>query len=204
MRRQADPPSKQRQTSKERTVEIEELFGLPAHPLVVHGAVVLVPLAGAGALLCLSPRIRRHLGVAVLVIAILGTIATGLAQGSGEELEEQVDETELVEEHASMGDTLLPWVIVLDLALGGLLALDLRRRRSGAGADDAAPVDTPGWVGPAAIALSAIIALSAVGGTIRVIQIGHSGAKATWDEEVEGGERDGGGEHEDGEEPDDD
>jgi hypothetical protein len=26
-------------------VEIEELFGLPAHPLVVHAAVVLLPLA---------------------------------------------------------------------------------------------------------------------------------------------------------------
>lgn len=188
-------------------MEIEELFGLPAHPLVVHAAVVLVPLAGVGALLCLSPRIRRHLGIAVFVIAVLGTLATALAQGSGEALEEQVDETELVEEHASMGDTLLPWVIVLDVALGGLLALDLRNRRSSADAD--AAVDAPGWVKPTAIALSAIIAISAVGGTIRVIQIGHSGATATWDEEVEGGEREGGelergDEHEGAEDPDDD
>jgi hypothetical protein len=50
-------------------MEIDELFGLPAHPLLVHAAVVLLPLAA--------------------------TAAIGLAQGPGDALEERVDETRL-------------------------------------------------------------------------------------------------------------
>ena len=29
-------------------MEIDDLFGIPAHPLVVHAAVVLLPLAAIG------------------------------------------------------------------------------------------------------------------------------------------------------------
>lgn len=41
-------------------MEIKELFGLPAHPLVVHAAVVLLPLAAVATLVCAAvPRARR-------------------------------------------------------------------------------------------------------------------------------------------------
>lgn len=164
-------------------MEIESLFGLPAHPLIVHAAVVLVPLSALGTLLCLYPPLRRRLGVAVFVLAVAASFATGLAQGSGEELEHKVDESPLVEEHAEMGTTLLPWVIVMTVTLGGLLALDWQRSRTeGGGEGDTAASAPPAWVKPVVIGASAIMAVTAIGGTVRVIDIGHSGAKATWDD----------------------
>ncbi len=85
---------------------MDELFGLPAHPLLVHAAVVLVPLAAIGVvLIAFWPAARARLGVAVVVIAAVGTVFAYLAMESGEYLEEQVKETEQVEEHAKLGDS---------------------------------------------------------------------------------------------------
>ena len=76
-------------------MELDQLWGLPAHPLVVHAAVVLLPLAAITTLLCAAvPRARRHYAPVALGLALVATLAVGLAQGSGEELEEQVDESE--------------------------------------------------------------------------------------------------------------
>ncbi len=42
---------------------MDELFGLPAHPLLVHAAVVLVPLAAIGVvLIAFWPAARARLG----------------------------------------------------------------------------------------------------------------------------------------------
>ncbi len=42
-------------------MEINSLFGLPAHPLVVHAAVVLLPLAAIATILTAAiPASRRH------------------------------------------------------------------------------------------------------------------------------------------------
>ncbi len=52
---------------------MDEILGLPAHPLLVHGAVVLVPLAAAGVvLIAFWPTARFRLGYAVLAIAAAG------------------------------------------------------------------------------------------------------------------------------------
>ena len=40
--------------------EIDKLFGIPAHPLIVHIPVVLVPLAAVGAVLALVVPRWRH------------------------------------------------------------------------------------------------------------------------------------------------
>ena len=56
----------------------ETLFGLPAHPLIVHATVVLVPL---GALLVLLhavwPAARRRLGVVTPLVALVGLVQAG-------------------------------------------------------------------------------------------------------------------------------
>lgn len=68
--------------------------------LVVHAAVVLLPLATITTLVCAAvPRARRHYAALALGLALVGTLAVALAQGSGDALEEQIDETELVEVH---------------------------------------------------------------------------------------------------------
>lgn len=178
---------------------MDDLFGLPGHPLVVHGAVVLVPLAAIGALACLHPGIRRRFGIVVAVLACLAAAFAWMAQESGQGLEERVDETPLVEEHVEMGGWVLPWVIVLAAAMVATVAFDEVDRR---GRTDTAPAEswadpvaagrgetspsaappTPLWQKAVALGLAGTVAVTAVGSTVAVIEVGHSGAKATWDQ----------------------
>jgi hypothetical protein len=152
-------------------MEIDELFGLPAHPLIVHAAVVLLPLAAVATLVCAAaPGLRRPYAPIALAGALAATLAVGLAQGSGEALEEQVDETELVEEHTEQGESVLPWAIALSVVAVAVTALPtLYRRRP---------------TMPARTVTAVVVALALVAGggaTWTVIDVGHSGAKATWD-----------------------
>ena len=153
-------------------MEIEELFGLPAHPLVVHAAVVLLPLAAIATVVCAAvPRARRHYAPVALGLALVATLAVALAQGSGEELEEKVDETELVEEHTEHGEQVLPWAIAVTVAAAGVAAIPMLERRR------------PTLRGRTVTAVVVAVSLIAGAGAIwTVIEVGHSGAKATWDD----------------------
>jgi len=153
-------------------MEISELFGLPAHPLVVHAAVVLLPLAALATLIAaVAPRVRHQWAPVALAMALAATLAVGLAQGSGEELEEQVDETRLVEEHTERGETVLPWAIALTVAAAAVTVVPLvvRRRQT-----------LPAKTVTAALVVAALI--TGAGATWTVADVGHSGAKATWDD----------------------
>ena len=153
-------------------MEINELFGLPAHPLVVHAAVVLLPLAALATLVAAAvPRLRRHWGPVALAVALAATLAVGLAQGSGEELEEQVDETALVEEHTEKGETVLPWAIAVTVAAAAVTVVPLVVRRR---------PTTPANTVTAALVVAALI--TGAGAVWTVADVGHSGAKATWDD----------------------
>jgi predicted membrane protein DUF2231 len=158
-------------------LEIEELFGLPAHPLVVHAAVVLLPIAAVATIVCAAiPRSRRHYAPVALGVALAATIAVGFAQGSGEELQHKVDETELVEEHTEQGEQVLPWAIAVTVAAAAVTALPyLERRRP----------DLPGRTITAVVLVASLVA--GIGASWTVIDVGHSGAKATWDDVETGG-----------------
>ena len=88
---------------------MESLFdtiaGLPVHPLVVHFAVVLLPLATAGVIAsALFSKIRtRYLGLSVLGV-FFGTGAAFVAKQSGEALAARVG---LPVRHADLGTYLL-------------------------------------------------------------------------------------------------
>jgi uncharacterized membrane protein len=151
---------------------IDELFGLPAHPLVVHLPVLLVPITAVGVVWCtFSARWRARLGWIVVGSAALTVAAVELALNTGEALEERVRETELVEDHAELADAMLPLAIaVLVVALGGMLLERWRDRRPAA----------PGWVRPALAAVAVAAVLSAGAATVQIVRIGHSGARSVW------------------------
>jgi hypothetical protein len=159
-------------------MEIEALFGLPAHPLLVHAVVVLLPIAAVGTVLCaLLPRWRSPYGVLVLGAAVASLVTVLLAQGSGEELEDQVEETELVEEHTEHGEQVLPWSVAEAAAAVAVVgAPGFHRRRPG--------------VSPRALtSVLAVVALAVGAGAVySVIEAGHSGSKAVW-EPVRDGDR---------------
>lgn len=154
------------------------ILGLPAHPLIVHAVVVLVPLAalllGASAV---SPRFRHWARYASPATALVGLIMVPLATSSGENLEHNVQETALLREHTELGDTLLPFMIGVTVLAFALAWFELRGRRDGASS-----TGTAARLGsPAVLRVVAVLGVVAALGTlVQVGRIGHSGAKSVW------------------------
>ncbi|MFE1754242.1 DUF2231 domain-containing protein [Streptomyces anandii] len=149
--------------------------GLPAHVLLVHVVVVLVPLTALVLVVCaLWPQGARRLGLALPLLALVTLVSVPLATQAGEWLERHVDSDPLVRRHAELGDGMLPWALGLFVLAAGVWWLARRTPapeaagpRSGAG-----PV-----IRVAAAVLSVAIAAGAV---VTVYRIGDSGAKAAW------------------------
>lgn len=146
------------------------MFGLPAHPLLVHAPVVLIPiLLAAIVALTVKPQWRAKGGPYLAAGAIGIFVLCVLAAGSGEKLEARVGEGPLVEEHAELGEQLR--LIALFLALA-VTAWVLATR--------AAVKNTAltAIVTPLAVASVALGALA----TVWDVRTGHAGAKAVWKE----------------------
>ncbi len=144
----------------------ETIFGLPVHPLIVHATVVIVPAAALSVLLAaVWPRFRARAGVVVPILALAAVILTPLSTSSGEELQGMVGDTHLVQEHAELAGMLIWWVIPL---LVGGAAIWWFHRRGGA--------PNRGLM----LAAGVISVVAALGTTVQVVLIGHSGANAAW------------------------
>ena len=145
------------------------ILGLPIHPLIVHAVVVLVPLA---ALLlvasAVSSRFRCWARVATPAVALGALALVPLATNSGEGLERRVPPSALVEQHAQLGDTLLPLMLGVSVLA---LALSWLDRRAGRGA---------GGQRLALVGVSVLAVVVASGTLVQVVRIGHSGARAVW------------------------
>ncbi|MGO4341599.1 DUF2231 domain-containing protein [Pedococcus sp. 2YAF34] len=163
------------------------VLGLPLHPLVVHAVVVIVPLAALLlAASAVSPRFRRWALWATPVVAVLGLVLVPVATSSGEDLEHSIQSTPALEAHTELGDTLLPFMIVLTVLAVALFVLERRRTipvsdgpgatRVGAPSDTRTGLDSPVLV--RAVAVLALVASLAT--MVQVVRIGHSGANAVW------------------------
>lgn len=169
--------------------------GIPAHPLIVHAVVVLLPLAAVGGLvIALRASWRRRFGMVVLALAVLSVAAVPLATRTGNQLKTALDlpDNQLIERHADLGDELLPFALafgiaVLFLVIAGRLA-DRERAAATAPSTDADDTVTDRPVGAVsnlwrrlAIVAAALVAFTGVASTVQVIRIGHSGSSAVWE-----------------------
>ena len=78
---------------------LDTFQGLPVHPLVVHFAVVLLPLATISTMISVFiPRYRKSYAFASVIGVFLGTGAAVVAEQSGEALSARVG---LPQEHAN-------------------------------------------------------------------------------------------------------
>ncbi|MGA8115260.1 MAG: DUF2231 domain-containing protein [Actinocatenispora sp.] len=156
-----------------------QINGLPAHVLIVHAVVVLVPLAALVLVLAsVWPTFRRRAGIAVPLLALVALICVPFATEAGEWLEARVPGSELVQKHTQLGGTLLPWVIGLFVvsAVTWLLAWWTERNRSGA---DAGPRRSTGLL-VVRIVVAVVAVAVAVGTVAQVYRIGESGSRAAW------------------------
>lgn len=163
-----------------------EINGLPAHILLVHAVVILVPLAALlGVLGVVWPASRRRLGIATPILALVALLFVPVTSHAGEWLRDHVPDSELVRRHAELGDGLLMPAGVLFLLITALWYLD--RIGPDRSASDGSTTDGSGGVltGRAARAVvSVALVLVAVFAVVQTYRIGDSGAKAAWNGRV--------------------
>ncbi|MGO4663201.1 DUF2231 domain-containing protein [Terrabacter sp. 2TAF16] len=173
---------------------LDTIFGLPVHPLIVHATTVVVPAAAVTVLLsAVWPRFRRWAAWMPLALSVLAVVLTPLSTESGESLERHVEHSDLIETHSQLAEGLLPWVIGLGAAAVLLFVVARGERRavptvalsaSAADPTDETPARTslvPRWL----LVAGAVVGLvAALGTTVQVVRIGHSGAQAAWSDSV--------------------
>lgn len=141
------------------------LAGLPLHPLLVHGAVVLVPLVAIGALvMSYLPSFSRRHGKIILGLAIIAQISVFLAKISGEAFEDILNKS--VEKHAELGE-IAPFVTIPMVVL-----IYLRWRMDRAGS-------TFGSVLIRRLTSVALVVASLTS-MVFIFLVGHSGAESVW------------------------
>lgn len=153
-----------------------EINGMPGHVLVIHAAVVFVPLlALLASAYGVLPRWRPRLGWAVATLAVVTPIIVWVSTESGEALEQVLKERGYpaeglakIEEHAGYGGNLLWFTVGLAVAALLLLALTSGNPRL---------PKAPSWVTPALTVVVIVLSLFALG---YVYLTGDSGAEMVW------------------------
>ena len=151
----------------------DQINGLPVHVLVLHAAVVFVPLLALGAIVyALVGPWRPKIGWAVLLLGIVAPICTFVAKESGEKLYDRLapnmsaNGKVILDDHMHFG-TMTFW-FTLALGLVSIVMVVLTRREK-----NSTPKAVQ-WVLAAAMVVLALIA------GYYVYRTGDSGAKAVW------------------------
>ncbi|MFJ3193208.1 DUF2231 domain-containing protein [Streptomyces griseoviridis] len=152
--------------------------GLPAHVLLVHFVVVLVPLTALALLACaVWPSVARRFGIALPVLALVTLISVPITTHAGEWLERHVASDALVRRHTGLGDELLPWVIALFVMSVVVWWVYRRTARAASGEAEYRAVTV---ALPLRLAVLVLSLAAAVGACVQVYRIGDSGARAAW------------------------
>ncbi|MEA3056097.1 MAG: hypothetical protein QOD30_1529 [Actinomycetota bacterium] len=155
-------------------MDITKLFGLPAHPLLVHIPIVLVPMVAAGGIALVAvPSWRARFGTLLVVLAGVALVGVQLALSSGEGLEPHVERSSILHRHTEMADSMRPLALGLFLVTLAFVVLDARRRNADASSGASA------LRLPMAVAGGLVVLLGVVS-SVRLAQVGHNGARASW------------------------
>jgi uncharacterized membrane protein len=152
----------------------DQIGGLPVHVLVIHVAVVFVPLLAVGAIAyAVVPRLRPRIGWIMFLLAIIGPICTYVAKESGQKFYERVTKNgvsakgkEMLDAHMGFGDMTVWFTLALGLATLLMVIITLRKSSSLPRVAD---------LGLAVI----VVALAAISGYY-VFRTGDSGAHVVW------------------------
>jgi hypothetical protein len=156
---------------------------LPLHVLLVHAVIVLVPLVGLALVVIAAwPAARRVLWLPVLIAAVL-LVPLGLVTiEAGKWLQARVPAAPLIQEHTSIGESIVPWLWAL-LGVAVLVAawavIELLAARRSTDSEDRRPARG------LRIAVGTVLTIAALAVTAMaswtVFQIGESGSRAVWE-----------------------
>lgn len=161
-------------------LEFDKFFGLPAHPLLVHVPIVILPLCAAGTVAMAWPGWRRRIGWIVVALTGIAVVAVQLAISSGEALQEAAEARtpeRLLEHHRDVAEQVRPFTVLFFFAVAGLMVWDWYARRQATREATAESAVAKRSVRLALVGLSALLALAS---TIGIVRAGHTGADATW------------------------
>jgi amino acid transporter len=152
----------------------DQINGLPVHALVLHAAVIFVPLLALGAIVyALVPRWRPKIGWAVALLAVIAPVSALVAMLSGEKLYDRLiaqglsgPGKDILDDHMGYGG--LTWWFSLALGVVSLIMFALTRRET-----------SPAPKIVQLILSVAMIALAVLAG-FYVFKTGDSGATAVW------------------------
>lgn len=156
-----------------------EVFGLPVHPLVVHAAVVFVPVTMVAAvIISFSQRARVRFGSATLVLSGIALVSVIAAMVSGNALKAELPAVSgVVQQHESFGSGVIWPTIVVVMGIALVLIGQHVKDRTVAGLDPAVTQRR----GRQYLTVGVVVNLAAaVTGLVLVVLAGHSGASAVW------------------------
>jgi heme/copper-type cytochrome/quinol oxidase subunit 2 len=169
----------------------EEVLGIPAHPLLVHAAVVFVPLQILAAFAyAFVPFVRRFIAWLVIGLAMVAPMSVLLAKLSGDAFQARLirngtaDPVFLaqIKQHNSYGDTTLYLSIALSALIILLMFVQVWRSRPTTGAAPDKPDTSQPAKGPIVVAAVLTVAVLAAGVATGyfVFKTGDSGAHMVW------------------------
>lgn len=160
-----------------------KINGLPAHILLVHVVIVLVPLAAAMVVAsAVWPAARAKLGFLTPAVALIALAFVPVAMNAGKWLRDHLQGNSghtnpLIVRHTHIAYDLWPWVLALFIVAAAIWLIGRRYELSWRPSETAVRQAVPVWV-TAVIALAALVV--AVGSLIVLYRVGESGSKAVW------------------------
>jgi hypothetical protein len=140
---------------------VSDVLGLPLHPLVVHAAVVLIPLVALGMVVAAaSPTWAERLRLPLGVLAVGGAVAAVVARWSGQQLLARVPGSAELAQHVDVADLLAWFVVAFAVLVVGWAVLSVRGT-------------APRWLGW-------LVAVSGLAVTVWTVLAGHTGATSVW------------------------
>jgi hypothetical protein len=159
----------------EEVAVFDQINGMPVHALVIHAAVVFVPLLAVVAIVyAVVPRWRAKVGWAAVLLAIAAPVTTFVSMQSGEQLRGRLVADGMsgpplakIDDHMGFGT--LTFYFALALGVVTLVMVFLTARRT------ERPLPRVADLGLAVI----VVVLAALSGYY-VFKTGDSGAQAVW------------------------
>jgi hypothetical protein len=162
--------------------------GLPAHPLIIHVPVVLIPLSILGALACLlRPAWFLRYGILLCSVAIVAMSSIFLAMQAGSALRGLLhlhgQAAHLVNEHSQAANVLAFVFIAFTAIL--ILTFSATRISGDAGPTGLSIVDRTLSARSTLPVLRVLLVVLALAAAFCVFRVGDLGAKAVWQQRVQ-------------------
>lgn len=168
-------------------MNFETIDKLPLHPLVVHAPIVLIPLVTIAIIITsFKPEWHKAFAIPVGVLTFASLVTSYLAKESGEFLEEKVRESQLLEEHAELGDAFFIIALIFTIIVVAWCLYPFAVEKIAFLKDKGKAIR---------VTLCVITIAFSIYASYDVYRVGHSGARSVWHDTATKGQvgSDGGG-----------